>query len=86
MLAHAGLYNKFWAEAVGTAAYIKNSTVTPIFKQPKTPYEMWSRKQPRISHLKVVGCTAYAHVLDSLRQKLDTKAERLRFIGYCVQS
>ena len=32
------------------------------------------------------GCIAYAHVPDSQRQKLDKKAEKLRFVGYCTQS
>ena len=32
------------------------------------------------------GRIAYAHVPDSQRQKLDKKAEKLRFVGYCTQS
>ena len=29
---------------------------------------------------------AYSHVPDSQRQKLDKKAVKLRFVGYCIQS
>ena len=32
------------------------------------------------------GCVAYAHVPDCLRQKLDKKASKLRFVGYCTRS
>ena len=32
------------------------------------------------------GCVAYAHVPDCSRQKLDKKADKLRFIGYCTES
>ena len=32
--------------------------------------------------MKVFGCIAYAHIPDVLRQKLDGKAENMRFVGY----
>ena len=32
------------------------------------------------------GCAAYAHILDTQRKKLDKKAEKLRFVGYSIQS
>ena len=39
MIAHAGLPNHYWAEAVATAAYICNRTPTTAIKENKTPYE-----------------------------------------------
>ena len=51
-----------------------------------TPYERWYGRKPNMSHLKVFGCTAYAHILDSQQQKLDKKADKLRFVGYSKQS
>ena len=33
-----------------------------------------------MSHVRVFGCTVYAHVSDP--QKLDKKAQKLKFIGY----
>ena len=86
MMAHAGLPDKYWAEAVEAAAYIRNRTSTSSIKGSKTPYEVWSGKKPNIEHLKVFGCMAYSHVPDSQRQKLDKKAVKLRFVGYCIQS
>ena len=70
---------------VDTVAYIRNRTTTSI-KRYKTPYEVWKGEKPNIEHLKVFGWIAYAHVPDSERQKLDKKAEKLRFVGYCTQS
>ena len=32
--------------------------------------------------MRVFGCTAYAHIPDTIRQKLDKKAEKMRFVGY----
>ena len=41
MIAHAGLSNNYWAEAVATAAYLRNRTTTSSLKEEKTPYEKW---------------------------------------------
>ena len=86
MLAHAGLPDTYWAEAVETAAYIRNRVPTSAISGNKTPLEVWSEKKPDVSHLKVFGCMAYAHVPDVQRQKLDKKAVKLRFVGYSIES
>ena len=44
MLSHAGLSNRYWAEAVATAAYIRNHMPTAGFKEEQTPYERWYGK------------------------------------------
>ena len=49
-----------------------------------TPYERWYGKKPDISNFRVFGCTAYAHVPDSSRQKFDQKAVKMRFVGYSL--
>ena len=82
MLAHAGLPNKYWAEAVNVAAYVGNRVMTSADKTGKTPFEKWYGRKPNLSRMRVFGCAAYAHVPDSLRQKLDKKAVKLRFVGY----
>ena len=86
MMDHAGLPDKYWAEAVECAAYIRNRLPTTALREKKTPFEMWSGRKPNISHLKVFGCTAYAHIPDSQRNKLDKKAVKLRLVGYAIQS
>ena len=35
-----------------------------------------------VTNMRVFVCTAYAHILDTIRQKLDKKAEKMRFVGY----
>ena len=86
MMAHAGLPERFWAEAVETAAYIRNRTPTTAIKDTKTPMEVWNGNVPNIANMKVFGCMAYAHVPDVQRKKLDKKAVKLRFVGYSIQS
>ena len=64
MMNHAGLPDRYWAEAVECAAYIRNRLPTSALTERKTPFEMWSGRKPNISHLKVFGCMAYAHIPD----------------------
>lgn len=86
MIAHAGLPNSYWAEAVATAAYVRNRMPTTAIKENITPYERWYGRKPDVSRFRVFGCMAYAHVPDAQRQKLDKKAEKFRFVGYSKES
>ena len=64
MIRHAGLPNTYWAEAISTAAYVRNQMPMTAIKENKTPYERWYGRKPDVSHLRVFGCIAYAHVPD----------------------
>ena len=86
MMIHAGLQDKFWAEAVECAAYIRHCTPTSAIKGYKTPPEVWSGKKPDVLHLKVFVCLAYPHVPVAHRQKIDNKVMKPRFMGYSIQS
>ena len=77
MIAHAGLPNSYWAEAIATAAYVRNRTPARAIKEDTTSYERWYGKKPNVTHLKVFGCIAYAHIPDTHRRKLDKKADNL---------
>lgn len=81
MLIHSGLPNTFWAEAISTAAYIRNRTVTSSLAE-KTPYEMWYERKPDLQNMKVFGCVAHVLVDESQRRKLDSKTTRMLFVGY----
>jgi len=56
----AGLAQAYWAEAVGTARYLKNRSPTSALVD-KTPHEV-SRKKPSVAHLRVFGCNAFVHL------------------------
>jgi hypothetical protein len=43
---------------------------------------LWSGSPIDLSHLRVFGCTAYAHIPSQKRQKLDARAKALIFVGY----
>ena len=70
MLLDASLSKVYWAEAINTATYLKNCSPTK-FLQGKTPFEAWYGKKPNVQHLKVFGCTAYAHIPKDECQKLE---------------
>ena len=85
-MVRTGLRDKFLAEAVECAAYIRNPTRTFATKGNKSPLDSWSGKKPDILHLNVFRCMAYTHVPDAQKKKLDKKAMKLQFGGYSVQS
>ena len=86
MMSHAHVTNRFWAEAVATASYLRNRSPTTAVEEGKTPYEKWHGRRPDLEHIRVFGCAAYAHIPDCKRKKLDNKAEKLRFVGYSPTS
>ena len=81
MLKSKSMSKEFWAEAVQCAIYVQNRC--PHAKlDDQTPQEAWRGQKPTISHLKVFGSMAYAHVPDQRRTKLEGKSKKYIFIGY----
>jgi hypothetical protein len=81
MRIQSGLPKQFWAEAINTAAYLINRGPSVPLEQ-RIPEEVWSGKEVNLSWLKVFGCTAYVHISDHARGKLDPKSLKCTFIGY----
>ena len=81
MVAHAGLHKKYWAEGVNTALYIYNHVASSALSFKMSPYQAWYGRTPDLSHLRVFGCLAYAHVVTQ-RRKLDDKSQKLRLVGF----
>ena len=65
---------------------MRNRLPTTALKERETPYERWYGRKPDVSHFRVFGCMAYAHVPDCERRKLDTKSKKMRFVGYSLTS
>ena len=47
----------FWGYALETTAFTLNRAPSKSIET--TPYELWFRKKPKLSFLKVLGCDAY---------------------------
>ncbi len=71
---------ELWGLAMQCAAYVKNRTVSSVSNM--TPFELWFKKRPDISHLKVFGCLVFIHVPDEKRRKLDPKAVEAMMVEY----
>ncbi|UYV69068.1 K02A2.6-like [Cordylochernes scorpioides] len=84
-LQSAELPQRFWAEAVNTAAYIRNKCYNSALGD-KVPDELWSSRKPSVCHLKAFGCLAYSHIPTERRKKLDNRANRCILAGYSSQT
>ena len=63
LLSHSGLPTRYWQFAMATATHITNRLPTKA-NHHQSPYQLWTGKIPDISHLRVFGCRAYAHIPD----------------------
>ena len=68
MMAQTGLPECYWAEAVATAAYLRNRTPKRPLREETTPYEKWYGRKLDLSHLRVFGSMAYAYIPDANRK------------------
>ena len=81
MLLDAELPQTYWAEALMTAAYLRNRSPTAAVEG-MTPFQAWSGKKPGVSHLRVFGYAGYVHVPKDRRSKLDSKTQKCIMLGY----
>ena len=85
MLIDSGLYEKFWAEALITAAYLLNRM--PIRNHTRCPEEIWSYKKPNLKHdIRIFGCKVMVHVPKEKRSKFKPKSIECILVGYCNQA
>lgn len=71
----------YWPEAVDTANYIHNRTPNNALNG-LTPYEVWYGYKPNLSHLRIFGCIAYAHINRGRQSKVAPNAQRCLMLGY----
>jgi hypothetical protein len=81
LMEESGLSKKFWAECLAALVHVLNRCPTSAVEG-KTPYKVWHRKKPDVSHLRVWGCVAYVLIQRDKRQKLGSHMEKCIFIGY----
>ena len=73
--------NEFWTKAIVCLVYILKRAPTKEVKD-KSHYEVWTGRKPIVSHFRIFGCVAYAHILEEIRKKLDDRGEKCIFLGY----
>ncbi|GKA94242.1 hypothetical protein Tco_0816228 [Tanacetum coccineum] len=67
-----------------TACYLLNRV--PNRRNKTTPYELWYKKRPNLSFLRVWGCRAVVRLLDSKRKTFGEKGIDCIFVGYVEHS
>ena len=82
MLFSVNLPKTFWAEAILTAAYLVNQCPSTAIEF-KTLEDKWNGKPPDLSHLRIFGCSAYAHQGEG---KLEPRALKCLFLGYPIST
>jgi len=85
MLKTAKLPEKFWAEALLTACYVKNRVVHTALGD-NVPEGVWTGNKPSVKHLKTYGCLAYVHLPTQIKHKLNPRAKKCIFVGYSTQT
>ena len=85
MLIGAKLPKKCWGESLSTAVYLKNCSPSKAVVG-MTSFEAWNDYKPDVSHLRVFGCTVYAHIEKDERSKLDLKARKCILLGYGAET
>ncbi|KFD60147.1 LOW QUALITY PROTEIN: hypothetical protein M514_27675 [Trichuris suis] len=80
ILLGAGLHNRFWGEAVRTAAYLQNRL--PSRSVDRTPFEHFLGRKPELGHIRVFGSKVFCLVPKQRRRKWDDKAVEGVLIGY----
>nr|GEX83431.1 hypothetical protein [Tanacetum cinerariifolium] len=74
----------FWDEAMLTACYLLNRV--PDKKNMTTPYELWTKKKPTLSYLRVWGCRVAVRLLDPKLKTLGERDIKCIFVGYAEHS
>ena len=80
IIAESKLDKRLWMEIADTIVYLKNRSPTSAVAT--TPYELWHGAKPNLSHLRIIGSTAYVHIPKEKRTKLDTHSHKGILVGY----
>jgi len=82
LLADSKLERKYWPEAIRAAAYLKNRVITNTIER-KTPFEIFFKKRPDISNLRLYGSIVFARRPDINRDsKSDVTGDSGILVGY----
>lgn len=81
MLYEASLPPSFLGEAVNAYITVQNRYLTNSLPD-KTPYELWYKRKPNVSNLRVWGCAAYVHIQKDKRSGIGSHMVKCIFIGY----
>jgi hypothetical protein len=85
MLKEKHISNEYWGDAVLCSIFILNRCPTKTVRN-RVSQEAWDGKPCNVSHLRIFGSIAFAHVPTEMRRRLDDRSERCIFVGYSEES
>jgi len=85
MLHNQSFLKFLWAEAANIFAYVQNGCPHQALDS-KTPEEVFTSKNPDVSHFRIFGSPVYFHVPKEKRSKLDASEKKVTFVGYSETS
>jgi hypothetical protein len=81
MLHARSLPSNLWAESLNCATYIHNRS-PHRYVEDKTPFEAWTGDKPDVTHFRIFGSRAWAHIPSEKRKALDLENTPCIFVGY----
>lgn len=82
MILHKNVAKDFWADAVATAAYIRNRVTCRGIPSHATPFSLWHDKKPDVAHLRVFGSRCWYKHNEPGKRTLSSRTSEALFIGY----
>jgi hypothetical protein len=82
MLNESKLPGSFWWDALAAFVHVHNCSPTASNSNNLTPFELWHKSKPDVSHFRVFGCTSFVHVKKDKRKQLQSHTQKCVFIGY----
>lgn len=85
MLLQSGVPHSLWAEAINTAAYIRNRCPTKALEN-STPIEAWSTEKPYVGFMRIFGSKVIVLEKKPFRGKFEPKGKKYILVGYSQES
>ncbi|KAL0117644.1 hypothetical protein PUN28_008796 [Cardiocondyla obscurior] len=85
IMLQAGLPNSLWAEAVNTAAYLRNRCATKCLDS-TTPFEAWTQRKPYVGFFRTIGSKTIALNKNQRGKKFQPKGDEYLLVGYSEES
>jgi hypothetical protein len=83
MLIDGDMPDFFWPLAAQAAIHIKNRVPHSAISEDKTPFELWFKRKPDLSHLRPFGCHVTVRKMNTdTLGKFEPRGEAGRFVGY----
>lgn len=82
MLSHKKVPKEFWADAVVTAAYLRNRVTCRGLPSNTTPFQAWYGAKPDLKHIRIFGSRCWYHNRKAVSKKLGDRGTPAMLIGY----